>query len=57
MPSADEAWRIMMNDKKNRNGKVTFVLLTELSSPICVDDLRLEELDTAIRSLEGLKNG
>ncbi len=57
VPSADEAWRIMMNDKKNRNGKVTFVLLTELGSPICVDDLRLEELDTAIRNLEGLKNG
>ncbi|MHB8204885.1 MAG: bifunctional shikimate kinase/3-dehydroquinate synthase [Desulfomonilaceae bacterium] len=57
MPSATEAWRIMMNDKKNHNGRITFVLLTGLGSPICVDDLRPEELDAAIRSVEGLKNG
>lgn len=57
MPSATEAWRIMMNDKKNHNGRITFVLLTGLGSPICVDDLRPEELDTAIKSVEGVENG
>ncbi|MGA8832580.1 MAG: hypothetical protein WB554_13300, partial [Desulfomonilaceae bacterium] len=57
MPSSTEAWRIMMNDKKNHNGRITFILLTGLGSPICVDDLRPEELDAAIRSVEGLKNG
>ncbi len=57
IPPATEAWQIMMNDKKNHNGRITFVLLTGLGLPICVDDLRPEELDAAIRNVEGLKNG
>jgi len=57
MPSASDAWGIMMNDKKNRDGRVTFVLLAGLGAPVCVDDLQPEELAEAISDVQGLRNG
>ncbi len=56
-PPSEEAWEIMMNDKKNRNGRVNFVLLEGVSSPICVDDVTPDELAKAVREVEALKNG
>ncbi|MCX5873996.1 MAG: 3-dehydroquinate synthase, partial [Deltaproteobacteria bacterium] len=56
MPTADDAWMIMMNDKKNRDGRVNFVLLSGIGSSVCVDDVQPKELTRAISSIEGLPN-
>ena len=56
-PPAEKAWEIMMNDKKNRDGRVSFVLLEDVSSPVYVDDVTPDELAKAVREVEALKNG
>jgi shikimate kinase / 3-dehydroquinate synthase len=56
-PPIEIAWAIMMNDKKNRNGRVNFVLLEGVSSPIYVDDVTPDELAKAVREVEAFKNG
>jgi shikimate kinase/3-dehydroquinate synthase len=48
LPSAAQAWPIMLNDKKANAGRITFVLLTGLGSHACVDDVTPAELDTAL---------
>jgi len=45
---ADEAWEIMLDDKKNIKGKVRFVLLKEVGAPVVVDDVTPAELATAL---------
>ncbi|MCF8123154.1 MAG: bifunctional shikimate kinase/3-dehydroquinate synthase [Desulfarculaceae bacterium] len=45
---ADEAWEIMLDDKKNIKGKVRFVLLKEVGQPVVVDDVTPAELATAL---------
>ncbi|MCB2192228.1 MAG: 3-dehydroquinate synthase [Deltaproteobacteria bacterium] len=45
---ADEAWEIMLDDKKNIKGKVRFVLLEEVGKPVVVDDVKPKELARAL---------
>ncbi len=55
LPSAAQAWQIMLNDKKNTNGKIAFVLLHGLGKCEVVDNVTPEELDSAINHIR--KNG
>jgi 3-dehydroquinate synthetase len=48
LPTAAQAWPIMLNDKKASAGRLTFVLLTGLGSHTCVDDVTPTELDAAL---------
>jgi shikimate kinase/3-dehydroquinate synthase len=48
LPAAEEAWPLMLNDKKAVAGRLTFVLLTGLGSHACVDDVTPAELAAAI---------
>ncbi|MGD8562016.1 MAG: bifunctional shikimate kinase/3-dehydroquinate synthase [Desulfarculaceae bacterium] len=43
-PSADKAWALMQNDKKNQNRRVSYVLLQAPGEPLIVDDVTLPEL-------------
>jgi shikimate kinase/3-dehydroquinate synthase len=53
-PSAQEAWPIMLNDKKNVRGKVVFVFLSGVGQPLVTNDLSIDELQTALhRVVEG----
>ncbi len=56
LPNAYDAWRIMMNDKKNRCGRIGFVLLERLGSPVFVEDVQPDELTQAISTVRGLIN-
>ncbi|MBM4325955.1 MAG: hypothetical protein FJ118_02225 [Deltaproteobacteria bacterium] len=57
MPPVDEAWKIMQQDKKNRRGKMVFVLLNNAGRAICVDDLSKEELAAAVQRVRGSEHG
>ncbi|MCB2227622.1 MAG: bifunctional shikimate kinase/3-dehydroquinate synthase [Desulfarculaceae bacterium] len=48
---AEEAWEIMLNDKKNQGGKVRFVLLQGVGRPLVVDDVKPRELAKAIEQV------
>jgi len=47
-PSAQEAWPLMLNDKKNEGGKVVFVLLSGAGQPLVTNDLTQQELQAAL---------
>lgn len=47
LPPVDQAWPIMLTDKKAVAGRLTFVLLTGLGSHLCVDDVTPNELAAA----------
>jgi 3-dehydroquinate synthetase len=57
LPNAQDAWEIMKNDKKNRSGRIGFVLLEGLGSPVFVEDVQPDELTQAIHVVRGLLNG
>ena len=48
LPSVEQAWPIMLNDKKAAAGRLTFVLLHGLGGHVCVDDLTPAELAAAL---------
>ncbi len=48
LPSARQAWEIMLNDKKNKEGKISFVLLREKGKCEVVNDVTETELDSAL---------
>ena len=52
LPSLDQAWPIMEQDKKIKQGKVIFVLLKGMGEPVIVNDLEPGELDAALAALE-----
>ncbi len=52
-PGAGAAWPVMQNDKKNRVGRVGFVLLAGPGQPLWVEDLAPAELAAALRDLKG----
>ena len=52
LPSVEAAWPLMLNDKKNRGGKVCFVLLAGVGDPLWVDDVTPAELAAALRRVE-----
>jgi 3-dehydroquinate synthase len=54
---ADEAWELMLNDKKNQGGRVLFVLLEGVGQPVCVDDVSPAELGTALATAKGYGHG
>lgn len=47
-PSAEQAWELMQNDKKNQRGKVLFILLESLGKAVWVDDVTPLELEKAL---------
>lgn len=47
-PPLDQAWDIMKNDKKIRQGRMIFVLLKGIGEPVVVDDVTREDLVLAI---------
>ena len=51
-PPLEEAWEIMLGDKKIRKGKLVFVLLEAIGQPVLVNDVTREELAKALDSLE-----
>ncbi len=56
LPSAEDAWQIMMNDKKNSSDKITFVLLSGKGQCSIVNDISKSELDLAIRKTRDYDN-
>lgn len=57
LPETETAWDIMTNDKKNRNGRIGFILLEGPFSPVFVEDVHRDELSRAIISVRGSLNG
>lgn len=51
-PGAEEAWEIMLRDKKNRRGGQAFVLLQDVGRAEWVDDLEMSELQQALAGLK-----
>lgn len=47
-PPLNEAWEIMLHDKKIRGGRMVFVLLEGVGRPVCVEDVSREELAASI---------
>lgn len=56
LPSASQAWTIMLNDKKNRDGKISFVLVRGKGVSEIVDDVTEQELDSAIKKLREINH-
>ncbi|MBU0516321.1 MAG: 3-dehydroquinate synthase, partial [Proteobacteria bacterium] len=56
-PTPDEAWALMRNDKKNRGGRIRFVLLEGPGRARLADDVTRDELATAVARLEVERNG
>lgn len=56
LPTAEQAWEIMLNDKKNKDGKITFVLLNGIGKCRVCDDITKSELDLAIENLRANRN-
>lgn len=54
LPGPDEAWRIMVNDKKNSDGRITFVLLVDYGLPLITQDVSRQELREALLEVEEL---
>ena len=52
-PTAEAAWELMQNDKKNQNQRVIFVLLEDLGRAFWVDDVTMPELKRALVSVLG----
>ena len=52
-PTAEQAWEIMRNDKKNQGGRVMFILLERLGKAVWVDDVTTPELEAALASVLG----
>jgi 3-dehydroquinate synthetase len=52
-PTAGQAWEIMGLDKKNRGGRVCFILLAGIGRPEIVDDVTVEELAAAMGRVRG----
>jgi 3-dehydroquinate synthetase len=52
-PRPQQAWELMKHDKKNRGGRVTFVLLKGSGRPVLVTDVTVDELAAALRNLGG----
>ncbi|MFH0960885.1 MAG: 3-dehydroquinate synthase [Pseudomonadota bacterium] len=57
LPNTNDAWDVMLNDKKNRGGRIGFVLLENLGSAVFVEDIQFDEVSRAINSARGLLNG
>jgi shikimate kinase/3-dehydroquinate synthase len=51
-PRFEDAWQIMLHDKKIKRGRMIFVLLQDVGSAICVDDVSEQELKTVLRDVE-----
>ncbi len=51
LPSLNQAWPIMEQDKKIKQGKVLFVLLQGPGEPVIVNDLEPDELGAALAAL------
>ena len=51
LPTASQAWQIMLNDKKNKDGKISFVLLRDEGKCEVVNDVTESELDSAITKI------
>lgn len=51
LPSAAQAWQMMLNDKKNKDGKISFVLLRDERKCEVVNDVTQSELDSAIKNI------
>lgn len=51
LPSVDEAWALMTQDKKARSGRLVFVLLEDKGRAVCVDDVSRSELAEALRAV------
>lgn len=54
---AEEAWEIMLDDKKNVKGKVRFVLLKGVGEPLVVDDVTPTELGRALAIAKEICHG
>lgn len=52
-PETDAAWELLRNDKKNRGGKVVFVLPRGKGDATWVDDVTPEELTRAVDRAKG----
>lgn len=52
LPGLDEAWPIMLNDKKNIGGKIIFILLERIGRAKVVNDVTKDELARALKGLE-----
>jgi shikimate kinase/3-dehydroquinate synthase len=52
-PSAEQAWELMALDKKNRGGRVCFILLAGVGRPLIVDDVTVLELAAAMSRAGG----
>jgi shikimate kinase / 3-dehydroquinate synthase len=50
-PPLAEAWEIMLQDKKIRRGRMVFVLLQGIGTPVCVEDVSQDELSAALSRL------
>ena len=50
-PNAKEAWKSMRHDKKVRKGQLVFVLLDNVGSAVCVNDVTERELQAALRKV------
>lgn len=56
-PPADEAWEIMLHDKKIERGRLVFVLLEEVGRAVCVDDVSQSELKTVLEQIREVLHG
>ncbi|CAO0821950.1 3-dehydroquinate synthase [Desulfarculales bacterium] len=56
-PSADQAWKIIQNDKKNQGGHVLFVLFQGVGDPLCVEDVTPAELALALQRAQEYLHG
>lgn len=56
-PPADEAWEIMLHDKKIQQGRLVFVLLEDVGRTICVDDVSKSELRTVLEQIREVLDG
>jgi 3-dehydroquinate synthase len=53
IPKLDDAWDVLLNDKKNVGGKIIFVLLEGIGKPVIVHNVSYNELNDAVNAVRG----
>ncbi len=50
-PPMDQAWNFMLGDKKNRHGKVIYVLFKGVGDSLVVDDVERDQVERAVKQV------
>ena len=57
IPPIDDAWELMLHDKKIRKGRMVFILIKDIGDAVCVNDVTKDELALTLEAMKECCNG